>query len=173
MIEVDAKVSDISEIAVDIGPGSLSSVRTAIAYANGLAFALGLRVFTANSLELMAHQARFDQPELPILCLRKADGGNTYAGLFSPTSPPELQFGPLQSVVQDLVEDISELKLAGAYRSVVKTLAENVAFHDVDIDAPEVSALFNMLTDPARDTNRLTAMATPLNEAARVFNERA
>ena len=49
--------ADVSRIAVDVGPGNLTAVRTGVAYGNGLAFALGAGVATANSLELMAAQA--------------------------------------------------------------------------------------------------------------------
>ena len=51
-------VSDISEIIVDIGPGGLTSTRSGIAFANGLAFALNINIVAANGLELMRLQAR-------------------------------------------------------------------------------------------------------------------
>ena len=52
--DLDARFADIEVIAVDTGPGGLSSIRSAVAYANGLAFSLGVRVFPVTSLELMA-----------------------------------------------------------------------------------------------------------------------
>src|SRR5580658_570132 len=70
---IGASVPDISQLAVDVGPGNLSSVRAAVAYVNGLAFSLGITVFCANSLELLAAGYR-QAGSLPLLCMRKASG---------------------------------------------------------------------------------------------------
>jgi len=49
--------SDLNRLAVTIGPGSFTGVRTGVAAARGLALAAGLPVVGATSLAVMAHRA--------------------------------------------------------------------------------------------------------------------
>ena len=77
-----ATFGDVGTIAVDVGPGGLSSIRSAVAYANGLAFSLGVPIYPVSSLELMAIAARRVHPG-PVLSLKPAHGGNVFAGLFA------------------------------------------------------------------------------------------
>ena len=74
LAESGAAFRDIAAIAVDIGPGGLSSMRAAVAYANGLAFSLGVRLFPITSLELMAIAAA-EKHDGPFLCLRTGHRG--------------------------------------------------------------------------------------------------
>jgi tRNA threonylcarbamoyl adenosine modification protein YeaZ len=47
--------ADLTQLAVTVGPGSFSGVRTGLAAVKGFSLALGLPVFTATSLEVMAY----------------------------------------------------------------------------------------------------------------------
>lgn len=84
LAESGAAFRDIAAIAVDIGPGGLSSMRAAVAYANGLAFSLGVRIFPITSLELMAIAAA-EKHDGPFLCLRRGTGETPTPGS-SPTA---------------------------------------------------------------------------------------
>ena len=81
MLAADATFRDVGTIAVDVGPGGLSSIRAAVAYANGLAFSLGVQIFPVSSLELMAIAARRAHRG-PVISMKRAQGGNIFAGLF-------------------------------------------------------------------------------------------
>ncbi|MCL4449547.1 MAG: tRNA (adenosine(37)-N6)-threonylcarbamoyltransferase complex dimerization subunit type 1 TsaB [Actinobacteria bacterium] len=50
-------LSDISAIAVDIGPGMFSGLRVGVTTAKTMARALGIKLVTMSSLELLAYQA--------------------------------------------------------------------------------------------------------------------
>jgi tRNA threonylcarbamoyladenosine biosynthesis protein TsaB len=52
-----AGFSDLSRIAVTVGPGTFTGVRAGVAAARGLALAAGLPVVGATSLAVMAHRA--------------------------------------------------------------------------------------------------------------------
>jgi tRNA A37 threonylcarbamoyladenosine modification protein TsaB len=161
--------ADIGSVGVDIGPGNLSSVRAAVAYANGLAFSLGLMVFCANSLELMAADSHEIQA-CPALCLRIAGGGNVYAGLFDGSQAPQLRHGRLESTVTAMVGDLGKVCVAGAYRQAVADLAVGSDICDTGIEAPNVVTLYRMLSLAGDTSDRLVPLASPLNEGSRVFH---
>ncbi len=50
--------ADLTHLAVTVGPGSFSGVRTGLAAVKGFSLALGLPVFAASSLEVMAYGFR-------------------------------------------------------------------------------------------------------------------
>ncbi|HEY2505177.1 MAG TPA: hypothetical protein VGI58_01555, partial [Streptosporangiaceae bacterium] len=154
------------------GPGNLSSVRAAVAYINGLAFSLGRRTFCANSLELMAAAYRM-QGRLPVLCQRKAGGGNAYLGLYQPGSDPRLTFGPLETCVPALCAHLPVLAVAGGPADVVAKLLPETQVEDSGIEHPDVDVLYELARDPDRDRGRIVDLAHPLNEGSLVFHEHA
>lgn len=64
-------VGDLEGIIVDIGPGRLGATRSAVAFANGLAFALGIPLIPLSAFQLLGiyGEASFGRP---CLVLRKA-----------------------------------------------------------------------------------------------------
>jgi tRNA threonylcarbamoyladenosine biosynthesis protein TsaB len=166
--DAGAKISDISLIGIDVGPGSLSSVRSGVAYANGLAFSLGATIFAASSLELLARQSWLHS-SFPVLCMRKAQGGNAYVGLFVQDQPPELLYGPCAELIAKLASGTRELSVAGAYRSLPAEIIPRTKVYDTGLDIPDVAALYKLTADPASSFGRLDKYAMPLNEAAPVF----
>lgn len=57
--------ADIARVAITIGPGTFTGVRTGVAAARGLALASGCAVVGLTSLEIMAHRARRELPKPP------------------------------------------------------------------------------------------------------------
>jgi tRNA threonylcarbamoyladenosine biosynthesis protein TsaB len=167
---IGAKLADISRVGLDVGPGSLSSVRAGVAYANGLAFSLGVPIYSLSSLELMAAEA-LTSHDLPVICMRKSQAGNIYAGLFSKYRPPTLRYGQLSRTIAELAGDAQEICVAGAYSSAVGDVLPQTRVHVTGIDIPSVLTLYRMLTDPNRALGQPVALATPLTEAARVFHQ--
>ncbi len=164
-----AGFAGIETIAVDIGPGSLSSVRAAVAYANGLAFSLGIMVFCANSLELMAAASREIQPS-PALCVRKDEAGNVYAGIFTEDQAPALRYGPFRDTVEALAGEHGKITVAGAHRQAVADLLAGAHVRDTGIDQPSVLTLYAMMQAQRAEPGRQVRIASPLNEGSRVFH---
>jgi len=78
-------VSDISRIVVTVGPGSFTGVRVGIAYARGLAFALGATAVGVSTLAVMARQIA-----APCLVCVDARHGAVYAALYAnPEDAPD------------------------------------------------------------------------------------
>ena len=128
MAAAGATFTDISMIALDVGPGGLLcvSIRSAVAYANGLAFSLGVKIFPVSSLELMALAAQQDHRG-PFLSLKWGLVGNTYAGLFVAGEMAELRHGLPSSVVPALAGHLERVCIAGASRDDVADLLPGVA----------------------------------------------
>jgi tRNA threonylcarbamoyladenosine biosynthesis protein TsaB len=167
-------VGHIATIGVDIGPGGLSSVRAAVAYANGLAFSLGVPVFPITSLELMAIAAREDHRG-PFLCLKRAPGGNVYAGLFADGEAAELRHGPAGSVVPPLTRDLETVYVAGLAADEVAHLLPDVSLVGTGISEADVAVLYRVaraaMTGPGQE--RLVPAATAINEASAIFHRSA
>jgi tRNA threonylcarbamoyladenosine biosynthesis protein TsaB len=163
LAEAGRSFADIGRVAVDVGPGNLTAVRTGVAYGNGLAFALGAGVATANSLELMAAQAG---PAVPVLCLRNAGAGRAYAGWFA-GGAGTYRHGPLAEVVRAVSGP--EVVVAGDFRAEVADLLPGVLVKDSGIAGPDVRVLRwvtagRSTVDPTREQ-----AATPLTEQSPLF----
>ena len=152
---VEDDFAAIDAVAVDIGPGNLASVRSGVAYANGLAFSLGRPILVASSLALLALEAGDDAT----LCLRDAGSGRVYARFDG-----VLRHGPFEPVVLSLVGDRPAISVAGVHRAKVAALLPGVAVKDTGIDAPQVTTLL------AADKVRVDA-ASPLTEASPEFGQ--
>jgi tRNA threonylcarbamoyladenosine biosynthesis protein TsaB len=167
----DAAFSDIEAIAVDIGPGGLSSIRAAVAYANGLAFSLGVPVFPVSSLELMAIAAqRVHQG--PLLCLKRGVGGNSYAGLFIDAEIAELRHGPASAIVPELAASLEAVGVAGVAADDVAGFLPGVTVTDTGVADADVVVLYQaaraaMADEPAR----LVPLASAINEGSLIFHQ--
>lgn len=160
LAEAGRGFGDLGRIAVDVGPGNLTAVRTGVAYANGLAFALGIGVATADALELMAEQAG-----TPALCLRNAGGGRAYAGLFT-AGGRSYAHGTLAEVVP---AGPAELTVAGDFRAEVAELLPRVPVKDSGVTGPDVATLLRLTAlRPTLDPTRERA-AAPLTDTSALF----
>lgn len=167
-----AAFSDIGTIAVDIGPGSLSAIRATVAYANGLAFSLGAMVLPISSLELMAMEAQ-KAHRGPLLCLRKGEGGNAYAGLFVNGELADARYGLRSSIVPAMVGDLNGVHVAGAYKDEVARLLPDLTVGDTGIESPDIITLYQAALAGQEDPGRLVQAASPVNEGSKIFHEPA
>jgi tRNA threonylcarbamoyladenosine biosynthesis protein TsaB len=188
------RIRDVERLAVDLGPGNLSSVRAGVAYVNGLAFSLGIPIFGVSSLDLLAVEAseKADPAEgsgSAVLCLRNAGGGDVYAGRYRGGfrgQPGEvdvqLRRGPLAAVVMAMVGDpdgaggaggLSRVLVAGSFRGEVAALlaevAPGVVVIDTGIEVPPVLALCRLATAADGTPADMVGVASPLTDSSPVF----
>jgi tRNA threonylcarbamoyl adenosine modification protein YeaZ len=164
------RFGDIGTIGVDVGPGGLLSIRAAVAYANGLAFALGARIFPISSLELMAMAAQQAHPG-PILGLKRGLGGNTYAALFADGEVVDMRHGRPDSVVPAVAGGLTRVCVAGTAKDDVEGLLAGVVVEHSGIEDADVAVLYRAARAAAADPERLVPAASPLNEGSRIFHE--
>lgn len=173
MAAAGATFADVGLLALDIGPGGLTSIRSAVAYANGLAFSLGVPIFPVSSLELMAIAAQQDHPG-PFLCLKRGQGGNVYAGLFRDGEMLGMRHGHPDHVLPALAGGLDHVCIAGAARDDVAPLLPGVAVEDAGIAEADVLVLYRAgLTAAAAGSGRFAPVASPINEASRLLHESA
>lgn len=163
-----ASFRDITAIGVDVGPGGLSSVRAAVAYANGLAFSLGVRIFAVSSLELMAIAAQRGRGE-PVLSLKRGQGGSVYAALFVNGENTDMRHGPPESVVPAIAAGLDAVSVAGAASEDVAGLLPGITVTETGVTDADVTVLYQATR--AAHPGRLVRIATPLNEASPVFHQ--
>jgi hypothetical protein len=121
------------------------------------------------SLELMAAQINHGRAE-PVLCLRKGDGGNAYAGLFG-HGEPGLRYGQSRDILPAMAAGLDEVWVAGAHRELAAELLPQARVHDSGVDSPDVLTLHQMLTARGDDT-RLVPAASAVNEGSQEFHGR-
>jgi tRNA A37 threonylcarbamoyladenosine modification protein TsaB len=169
----DVAFSDIETIAVDVGPGDVLSIRAAVAYANGLGFSLGARIFPISSLELMAIAAR-QVYSGPLVCLKRGPGGTAYAGLFVNGEIAEMRHGPPGSVVPAIAAGLETVGVAGATAEYdVADLLPGVTVEDTGIVNADVSVLYQAARATMADRQRFVPVASPLHEGSRIFHQPA
>lgn len=82
--EQGAAMSDLTGVAVALGPGSFNGVRVAVATAKTLAFALGISLYGVPTLDVIAWGARLATQ--PIWALLDAGRGEVYAARYDATA---------------------------------------------------------------------------------------
>lgn len=77
------EIESVGRIAVNVGPGSFTGIRIAVAAARGLGLALGVPVVGIDALRLIA--ASLEEPaDGPVLATVDARRGEVYAALYGP-----------------------------------------------------------------------------------------
>ena len=78
--DLSLTLKDLSAVAVSRGPGSFTGLRIGVATAKALAMANGLPLYSANSLLVLAFNARLSRVDIcPVMDARK---GEVYAALY-------------------------------------------------------------------------------------------
>ena len=109
---------EIADIIVDIGPGGTSRVRTGIAFANALAYSLGLPVCPVSSMELAGIDAGSKYGGLPVVSSIKSIKGNAYVGLYN-NSHLSISYGTINELVPALVKDLDKFTVVGFHRETI------------------------------------------------------
>ena len=159
-------VSDISEIIVDIGPGGLTSTRSGIAFANGLAFALNINIVAANGLELMRLQAG-SMPDDYVIAARRSNDGNYFMGFFHDDNCQRLALGKPEKLIEELDWQDQQLTWIGPAPKSWQNEPPAYDLKFVDLMSPGLDA-FELLVARSEfaDRNRVQA-AGPINELIR------
>lgn len=157
-----AQPADIAAIAVDIGPGSLGSLRDGAAFGNGLAYALGLSVTPFVSFELMG-AAAYAATGRPVLCTRRGNEGLVYAGVFDGERVTIMRHGALADILPRVARG-SGFATAGTFRALT---CPGVDLADSGVERP----LARTMIEGDLPSRAGVSAVFPLTESSKIFHE--
>ncbi len=107
LAEAGWQIENLNGLAVSIGPGSFTGLRIGISVCKGLAFSAGLPLVAVNTLDAMAHEARFWRGKL--CAVIKARAEEVYFATYekdmnSTTRISDYQIVDLGSLIRSTVE---------------------------------------------------------------------
>ena len=165
---LDAAVGDIAMIAVNIGPGRLTSVRSGVAFANALAYSLGVPLIGADSFFLLGRSAARQTP-LPVVCAFPGPEGKTYVGLYRDGRVQTARLGILEQVAPEVVPRSETVALAGRSRRRLIALLPPETVVDTEIESVDPQVLIEYALEAGRAVDAPFTPLRPLNEQSEVF----
>nr|VFK40187.1 MAG: tRNA threonylcarbamoyladenosine biosynthesis protein TsaB [Candidatus Kentron sp. SD]VFK45738.1 MAG: tRNA threonylcarbamoyladenosine biosynthesis protein TsaB [Candidatus Kentron sp. SD] len=165
-----AEVRDIGAIAVNVGPGRLTSIRAGIAFSNALAFSLSIPIHPFNYFQIMASQ--LDRiTDLPALVGVPAAGDLAYVGLVRGGKVESPRFGPLSVVAEEVRAGLKEVAVAGGSRPRLLSLPRSATVVDTRIESPDGGVLFEMGLAAWERAATGKDRVAPLTEESEIFHE--
>ncbi len=146
-------IDRVTRIAVNVGPGSFTGIRIAVAAARGLGLALGVPVVGIDALRLIA--ASLDEPaDGPVLSAIDARRGEVYAALYS--SKGDVLEAPFAADAETVLARLGDRAtiLAGSGAAILAHQAATSGRRVPSIDAmtatdPMALARLGSIADPA------------------------
>lgn len=167
---INRSSGDLGAIAVNVGPGSLSSVRSGVSFSNALSYGLGIPVCPISTLELMGFAAT-EKSGLPVLCTIRASHGNAYVGIYDRGAIQVMLFGPLEELVARTAAHMPEFTVAGHHRRQVQSMCPGAMILDSGIETSDAT-IFLRMTYQVEERGRLfPSLAIPLTEESEVLSE--
>lgn len=126
-------LTELSAIAVTLGPGSYTGIRIGIATANSLAFSLNVPVIGVSSLAALVQP--FNRGNSYLLPSFDARGGRVFAALYQNgqclAGDRQYVGQQLPEFLQEKVEKGADFLLLGDGREVVRDLLSGAGFSDI------------------------------------------
>lgn len=167
---VKAQTRDLMGVALNIGPGGLTSIRVGASFVNALAFSLGIKIYPFNYFEIIAKQSR-TRIELPVLCAVPAANNHAYVGLINNGSVEILRYGLLPSVVHEISKDFTEIAVAGKIRQRLSSFLTGIKVIDTDIEKPDANVLLELGYQAYRYGKSAVTQVSPVNDQSEIFYE--
>jgi L-threonylcarbamoyladenylate synthase len=164
-------VKDISDIIVDIGPGGTSRVRTGIAFANSLAYSLGISVSPVSSMELAGIDAGSKYDGLPVISSVKSIKGNAYVGLYN-NGVVDMKFGTIAETVPTLTAEIDKFVVVGFHRESIANLPslKDKMVIDSAMEYGDAKILIEKSDLFTKNKCDFPAFAQPITEKTLIYN---
>lgn len=163
---LNTPASEVSGVAINVGPGSLTFVRAGISFVNALAFSLKVPIYPFNWFEIIGNQA---PAELPVVCAVPGSNDNAYVGLIVDRAVQIMRFGPLPVALARVSEGVGEVAVAGRIRHRLATLLGESRVVDTGIEGPDARVLLQLAHEAARSGERSTTQVEALNDQSKLF----
>lgn len=164
MTTAGAEIESVGRIAVNVGPGSFTGIRIAVAAARGLGLALGVPVVGIDALRLIA--ASLEEPaDGPILAAVDARRGEIYAALYGPKG--EVLEPPFAADAESVLDRL------GARAAVIAGSGAAILAHQAAISGLRVPPVDTMSATNPLALARLGSVAEPNTAVPRPLYLRA
>ena len=156
-------VKEISKIIVDIGPGGTTSVRTGVAFANSLAFSLGIAVCPVSSIELLS-MTSWNRSQLPVLSLIKFMKNDYFIGFYNGKSEVQILYGELSDVLPNLLKNENSIVVTGKFQQKVVDLFPDLKITDLGIMKGDTKLLIENEAIYSQRALKFPEIAFPISE---------
>lgn len=175
-VEEVIKVSDafdkLDAVAVSIGPGSFTGLRIGLATAKALAYAWGIKIIGAPTLQAMA----YNFPGAKVVPLIDAQKNRAYCQLFEDClSRTALEVKPIDEIITELEQAAGEFFLCGDVLSKIKApLPPNVRLAPPHLRMPRASSVAICAQDLGKVDNvmNLEPLYVRRSEAEELWDKR-
>lgn len=148
MDEAGLPISAIERIAVTVGPGSFTGIRTGVAAARGLALALSIPAVGVTTLEVLAAAILEEHTRGPVVVAIDAKRGEIYAQAFDADGKP---LNDAQAMDAAAVRDLAAQHAATVHGSALPLLAgENTGAEPDRFPAGLAARLASAIINPQK-----------------------
>ena len=156
-------IKDISKIIVDIGPGGTTSVRTGVAFANSLAYSLGIAVCPVSSIELLS-MTSWAQQKTTVLSLIKFMKNDYFIGFYDGKNDIRILYGELADVLPNLLKDEKSLIITGKFQQKVAHLFPEIEIINLGIMKGDTELLIKNEALFSKRALKFPEIAFPISE---------
>lgn len=159
---VGEPISSIKNIIVDNGPGGTSRVRTGVAFANSIAYSLGVPVNTVSSL-VVAGMDFWETKQQPVICTVKSLNNNAFIGIYTDKEYKKF-YGKIKEILPRELEGIDQFTVVGFHRDMIKELFPLKDIWDAEKFAGNVETLITKQAYFTRQPLHFPVIANPITE---------
>lgn len=141
--ECNLKPKDIDCIACTTGPGSFTGIRIGLATAKALSKVIGSKIYSINSLDLLAHSVKTKNSKA-ILCLIDAKNSRAYAKCYLNNSELSPLLVAENKYINEILEDLDKV-----------CINQNIAKSDILIITDTTNVLELLPDDYAKQISAL------------------
>jgi tRNA threonylcarbamoyl adenosine modification protein YeaZ len=170
LVSLDLTFQSISQVAVNVGPGSLSSVRTGVSFANAFAYSTAIPVCPVTSFELIG-AALSKEYKTPVITSLRAAQGHAYFCLFKDGTTDCMRYGLFGDLAKKMVDGTGEFVVAGHHRKQLIELANGKIVHDSGIRRSQAKYFVDWAHSGADRSLIFPDVALPITEESEVFYE--
>lgn len=162
MEAVGEPASSIEKILVDNGPGGTSRVRTGVAFANSVAYGLGIPVYTASSL-VIAGMDYWEKKQQPVICTVKSLMNNAFIGIYTDKEYKKF-YGKINEILPKELEGIDQFTVVGFHRDKIKEMFPSKEIFDSEQFTGTVETLITKQEHFLKNPLNFPMIANPITE---------
>jgi tRNA A37 threonylcarbamoyladenosine modification protein TsaB len=166
--ETDYSPQQLSQVAVNCGPGGTSAIRAGVSFANSLAYSLKIPVADFNIFELLGFEG-YQQYDCPVLTTVKSIKGNAYVGWYENGSVQKTAYGPMAETVRQVAAEAQEWTVAGAHREQIVGLFPERQIHDLGKKFGAASTMVQMSEELNNRKAVFPKFPQPITEQSNLF----